>query len=108
YLENLAAAQPPRRDALRFRLLEMAHKANTSTEALLQRFSLLVRLNRTDEAQALARLVIDAEAERMRQLKNLTKENTNLRNRMSRLKRRLRQAISDRRTKEPGAGEDKV
>jgi pimeloyl-ACP methyl ester carboxylesterase len=89
YLRNLAIALPLRRDALRIRLLEMAHKLDQSSDTLLKMVAPMVRLRRTNDYVAIMRTLADKEAEKVARIKQLERENAQLQQQILELKQQV-------------------
>jgi hypothetical protein len=95
YLRTLAAAQPPRREQLRLRLLRKAHEVEPTTANALDMLPTLIRLGRMDEVQAITKAVADADSANTRQVRTLQKENAKLKSRVADLKREIRTLEED-------------
>ncbi len=94
YLNNLAAAVPLHRDALRVRLLEMAHQLGPSTDTVLAMMPPLVRLGRVGDVQALVRSMAEMESGKVEEFKALKDKNVLLTRRITELKDCLARAAS--------------
>jgi hypothetical protein len=89
YLRNLGLSLPLRRDTLRHKLLEMAHKLDQSHETLLRMVPAMVRKRRAKDLMTVMRTISDKDAERIREIRQLKQDNAELRKELAQLKQQL-------------------
>jgi hypothetical protein len=89
YLRNLGLSLPLRRDTVRLRLLEMAHKLDQSNDTLLRMVPAMVRKRRAKDLMTVMRTISDKDAERVRQIKKLEQENAELKKELAQFKQQL-------------------